>query len=135
MAPEKCHTSTNLFQSRNRETFDSNLMKKVLIVGRGLLGFQSRNRETFDSNNKEKWYWRSPETSFNLVIEKLLIPTTYSVVYSPFIFLFQSRNRETFDSNGSRVRFFCYHKCEFQSRNRETFDSNSPLSEPLRGLL
>ncbi len=62
--------------------------------------FQSRNRETFDSN----WYRKScagvAYPGFNLVIEKLLIPTEKR--YLPLRILktlFQSRNRETFDSN------------------------------------
>ena len=37
--------------------------------------FQSRNRETFDSNDKVPLGWMYHTMRFNLVIEKLLIPT------------------------------------------------------------
>ena len=40
-----------MFQSRNRETFDSNL--NIRAIGELTpCGFQSRNRETFDSNKE-----------------------------------------------------------------------------------
>ena len=58
---------------------------------------------------------------FNLVIEKLMIPTRRFLIAhdgNP-VFLFQSRNRETYDSNGETG--------EFQSRNRETYDSNDSI--------
>ena len=38
------------FQSRNRETYDSNLTRISLKTKRVLTSFQSRNRETYDSN-------------------------------------------------------------------------------------
>ena len=61
---------------------------------------------------------------FNLVIEKLLIPTflrTYRSIQTDAAF--QSRNRETFDSN--TTDYLIHGRIyEFQSRNRETFDSN-----------
>ena len=38
--------------------------------------FQSRNRETYDSNvAQSEWKRKTIQTSFNLVIEKLMIPT------------------------------------------------------------
>ena len=39
--------------------------------------FQSRNRETFDSNKVMGMRWQNLFRSFNLVIEKLLIPTQF----------------------------------------------------------
>ena len=47
-----------MFQSRNRETYDSNNQHNPVKTL-----FQSRNRETYDYLH-----------SFNLVIEKLMIP-------------------------------------------------------------
>ena len=46
-----------------------------LVISASL--FQSRNRETFDSNTFAKHLSDSSCTSFNLVIEKLLIPTSH----------------------------------------------------------
>ena len=63
-----------LFQSRNRETYDSNEMA-LRLHWLGLNQFQSRNRETYDSNVRI-WEW------------------DWTVVAT-----FQSRNRETYDSN------------------------------------
>ena len=60
------------FQSRNRETFDSN--KTALFNRLVKAWFQSRNRETFDSNLRD-------------------------LLCDAVNFKFQSRNRETFDSN------------------------------------
>ena len=105
-----------MFQSRNRETFDSNLPCHVLAYK-----FQSRNRETFDSNQKgsESVAQRSKHARcFNLVIEKLLIPTNGARDTSKDISQFQSRNRETFDSN---LKVPARRNSRFQSRNRETF--------------
>ena len=87
------------FQSRNRETYDSNF-----ICGTGTGGgrvFQSRNRETYDSN--EAWQTQPDQAvaGFNLVIEKLMIPTKIRSddEESELRVKFQSRNRETYDSN------------------------------------
>ena len=91
-------TETTLFQSRNRETYDSNdiLTRAVGMVPQ----FQSRNRETYDSNFLIKQSMDYDTTSFNLVIEKLMIPTFSRKRYSKFnLCQFQSRNRETYDSN------------------------------------
>ena len=66
--------ATGSFQSRNRETYDSNSMFWMCLVV-ALASFQSRNRETYDSNFLMDGV-QSPFTqSFNLVIEKLMIPT------------------------------------------------------------
>ena len=92
--------------------------------------FQSRNRETFDSNLDQRIGWHLEISSFNLVIEKLLIPTLF-VKHSPqqlFAHPFQSRNRETFDSNPKCLTHASLALFLFQSRNRETFDSNFCLS-------
>ena len=65
-----------LFQSRNRETYDSNPFSIVIaqqVVH--LAQFQSRNRETYDSN------W------------------TMTIRGDADYIEFQSRNRETYDSN------------------------------------
>ena len=70
-----------LFQSRNRETFDSN-PRSVKILAPVWTSFQSRNRETFDSNYR--WQWSRGTLRFR----------------------FQSRNRETFDSNPLRATSF-----------------------------
>ncbi len=92
--------SPPMFQSRNRETFDSNRISRISQQGHQRLGFnlvieklliptpvfvdgsshhitefQSRNRETFDSNTNGARNMNGEYTSFNLVIEKLLIPT------------------------------------------------------------
>ena len=88
------------------------VIEKLLIptaTGVGVTGetgvFQSRNRETFDSNNPttaRSGIERRLEQCFNLVIEKLLIPTFQLIVSCRGLRLaakFQSRNRETFDSN------------------------------------
>ena len=40
-----------MFQSRNRETYDSNDNSAIQESTHFLLMFQSRNRETYDSNN------------------------------------------------------------------------------------
>ena len=62
--------------------------------------FQSRNRETFDSNVSNQLPFLLPMLGFNLVIEKLLIPTLEEYHWwQQLIGEFQSRNRETFDSN------------------------------------
>ena len=39
------------FQSRNRETYDSNLTGSDVVVS-SINTFQSRNRETYDSNTR-----------------------------------------------------------------------------------
>ena len=39
-----------MFQSRNRETYDSNQMLMQLGAFQFQISFQSRNRETYDSN-------------------------------------------------------------------------------------
>ena len=90
------------FQSRNRETFDSNPNVNGTTTG-VVLAFQSRNRETFDSN------------------ELLLVGC--GIMFNED--LFQSRNRETFDSNPQMANLHITAQYGmFQSRNRETFDSN-----------
>ena len=97
----KPHTASfalSTFQSRNRETFDSNL-NVISVRHNEFIKFQSRNRETFDSNAENVTSHGSAGESFNLVIEKLLIPTTFHACIGNSIRLFQSRNRETFDSN------------------------------------
>ena len=86
------------FQSRNRETYDSNLNDCCM---RTLpLQFQSRNRETYDSNGDLE----GEECDGNC--------------------LFQSRNRETYDSNITDNQLVVWITPRFQSRNRETYDSN-----------
>ena len=40
------------FQSRNRETYDSNAASSVRMCS--VSAFQSRNRETYDSNYRQK---------------------------------------------------------------------------------
>ena len=70
----RLQTRQQEFQSRNRETFDSNLLVAWLGWTSTYL-FQSRNRETFDSNYQKKHVLMPARMSFNLVIEKLLIPT------------------------------------------------------------
>ena len=72
---------------------------------------------------KSAW-WLILEFSFNLVIEKLLIPTTGGTANSLSASGFQSRNRETFDSNSATSPPTICEAYSFQSRNRETFDSN-----------
>ena len=87
--------------------------------------FQSRNRETFDSNYNSVWTPQPDDNGFNLVIEKLLIPTSVAGVAAAFcVPPFQSRNRETFDSNTTGNDLAEKMRIKFQSRNRETFDSN-----------
>ena len=63
------------FQSRNRETYDSNYKKKWTSIHSWQMEFQSRNRETYDSNSEEAHPYAQAYESFNLVIEKLMIPT------------------------------------------------------------
>ena len=63
-------------------------------------------------------------TRFNLVIEKLMIPTLDSFRDFDFTILFQSRNRETYDSNQQQCVNIKRFIKQFQSRNRETYDSN-----------
>ena len=65
------------FQSRNRETFDSNFSVDGFNASTKSNLFQSRNRETFDSNH----------------------PICHQTHPSLYLYWFQSRNRETFDSN------------------------------------
>ena len=63
--------------------------------------------------------------SFNLVIEKLMIPTSHSVARTSHQgHSFQSRNQETYDSNIDKAKHIIIIRL-FQSRNRETYDSNS----------
>ena len=71
-------------------------------------------------------------TSFNLVIEKLMIPTVSAGCDNCYAeALFQSRNRETYDSNSiSTITTQVY--VMFQSRNRETYDSNTTSLFALR---
>ena len=115
------------FQSRNRETYDSNDIDERQETC--AVKFQSRNRETYDSNDKVlgaelhiAFY------CFNLVIEKLMIPTFQFVrKHRIAICEFQSRNRETYDSNYSVLSSVLLVKFLFQSRNRETYDSNATL--------
>ena len=64
------------FQSRNRETYDSNLSLVVTLSTLITLTFQSRNRETYDSN----------------YLKRIAVPASS-------LTSFQSRNRETYDSN------------------------------------
>ena len=63
------------FQSRNRETYDSNTTRSTKTSIGTSLSFQSRNRETYDSNLCAAVDFRLRSTRFNLVIEKLMIPT------------------------------------------------------------
>ena len=64
-----------MFQSRNRETYDSNLNGTMVIL-LSYCKFQSRNRETYDSNYQDALREEfNTLTCFNLVIEKLMIPT------------------------------------------------------------
>ena len=70
--------------------------------------------------------------SFNLVIEKLMIPTYSSAVdiaRELIIFgEFQSRNREAYDSNSmNTVSPGTSTILSFQSRNREAYDSNDDV--------
>ena len=63
--------------------------------------FQSRNRETYDSNNIIiSCLTIATASRFNLVIEKLMIPTNFWGYGYGTLCWFQSRNRETYDSNG-----------------------------------
>ena len=63
------------FQSRNREAYDSNQGKQRILLTLTNT-FQSRNREAYDSNLLTAHLYRHPNSiSFNLVIEKLMIPT------------------------------------------------------------
>ena len=72
---------------------------KMSQEARRSMSFQSRNRETYDSN--EAWQTQPDQAvaGFNLVIEKLMIPTGLNDNESRVEWLFQSRNRETYDSN------------------------------------
>ena len=71
-----------LFQSRNRETYDSNPPVRAPTLTFYL--FQSRNREAYDSNPIVVPA-RDPSVAncFNLVIEKLMIPTVIEKVVEP----------------------------------------------------
>ena len=95
-----------------------------------LMSFQSRNRETYDSNYIFTYQTTTSCQCFNLVIEKLMIPTANGINIYINRCLFQSRNRETYDSNppvrAPTLTFYL-----FQSRNRETYDSN-PIVVPAR---
>ena len=62
------------FQSRNRETYDSNYHIDGWLSDYECV-FQSRNRETYDSNFLQLPQAYCPVRCFNLVIEKLMIPT------------------------------------------------------------
>ena len=93
-------------------------------VGEQLIMFQSRNRETYDSNKKFRLEATHIIRCFNLVIEKLMIPTLMMSIPFPVIFMFQSRNRETYDSNFEFAPSHTARAWLFQSRNRETYDSN-----------
>ena len=67
--------------------------------------FQSRNRETYDSNHSiNVRIIQLIIIRFNLVIEKLMIPTRRLECYRRRCKRgkFQSRNRETYDSNASQ---------------------------------
>ena len=65
-----------MFQSRNRETYDSNFWYLLRLVGSAGFQFQSRNRETYDSNFfVDEGMEKVILMGFNLVIEKLMIPT------------------------------------------------------------
>ena len=113
-----------------------------------LLLFQSRNRETYDSNSTSSGFDSDTLTRFNLVIEKLMIPTVrkrngnvvdvqgFNLVIEKLMIptmklcgsdhgqpKFQSRNRETYDSNRTPP-IYLPALYVFQSRNRETYDSN-----------
>ena len=61
-----------MFQSRNRGSFDFKA-GHVVRYGSLLPWFQSRNRGSFDFKKKRVRYGRSMASSFNLVIEVLLI--------------------------------------------------------------
>ena len=71
------------FQSRNRETYDSNHNHRR-IEWRPFQ-FQSRNRETYDSNYRFGLGW-------TILLSKIKRFQGYNI-------WFQSRNRETYDSN------------------------------------
>ena len=66
-------------QSRNRETYDSNVKYLMKSTKPLKTEFQSRNRETYDSNQEIGLYAQKEHLmySFNLVIEKLMIPTAH----------------------------------------------------------
>ena len=147
----------SLFQSRNRETYDSNF--SFIPNTKAISSFQSRNRETYDSNTTgSSPLPGGPDTGFNLVIEKLMIPTKRKFNrQAKLATLFQSRNRETYDSNNTTMFMHetdfdsfnlvieklmiptailispqFLHKA-FQSRNRETYDSNSAIENFWQG--
>ena len=118
------------FQSRNRDTFDFKIAAWEHIQDT-LPEFQSRNRDTFDfkgnsrttpdscqrrfqSRNRDTFDFKPTVAScgiidmyrFNLVIEILLISSTYSPEMSgryQFRVRFQSRNRDTFDFKTSKA--------------------------------
>ena len=69
------------------------------MAGSECAQFQSRNRETYDSNLWEQFASDDDKRSFNLVIEKLMIPTIGDNADEWIISEFQSRNRETYDFN------------------------------------
>ena len=100
-------SATPKFQSRNRETFDSNF-NGVAHMERFLFRFNLVIEKLLIPT-----YAAMPIKlgCFNLVIEKLLIPNCLVVATGGIGMKFQSRNRETFDSNlhlrfSDRLTFF-----------------------------
>ena len=114
------------FQSRNRGSFDFKSRKRANFqTVKAHSQFQSRNRGSFDFKPRGRINKTVSLSSFNLVIEVLLISSGMPNMLT-IITWFQSRNRGSFDFkcwiDGDRA-FPCLFL--FQSRNRGSFDFKS----------
>ena len=116
--------STATFQSRNRETYDSNSIDDTEVWWNWLCFNLVIEKLMIPTGNLSKSVVTC-RCRFNLVIEKLMIPTAEIKNRNNRVYpTFQSRNRETYDSNFCHGYRYAFGICTFQSRNRETYDSN-----------
>ena len=92
-----------MFQSRNRETFDSNVLPAASSNSR-FMSFNLVIEKLLIPTHRLPTFALQSLRGFNLVIEKLLIPTCWTDhIHGAQDYRFQSRNRETFDSNSERM--------------------------------
>ena len=119
-----------MFQSRNRETFDSN---RAMLHRRGSTAgcFNLVIEKLLIPTEYQTELQRVGFIGFNLVIEKLMIPTTENRIYGTCHQEFQSRNREAYDSNMMKLTGTIRLTGLLQSRNREAYDSNFHLLQTL----
>ena len=94
----------NLFQSRNRGSFDFKTFASCWNAASHPYLFQSRNRGSFDFKGSFWEFIQGTQRYFNLVIEVLLISSDEAHAMKNDKSTFQSRNRGSFDFKGKHHR-------------------------------